>query len=126
MPVYEFACNACGAPTSVFVRSMSSPVDGTCGRCGGKDLRRLVSRFAVVHGSGSCDFDSLDEAALMQGFDENDPRAMASWMRKMQREMGDDAGGPEFEDMVQRLEAGEMPDLDDDDGGLDGHDHGDD
>ena len=48
MPVYEFACNACGAPVSVFVRSISSPVNGECARCGWKDLRRLVSKFAFT------------------------------------------------------------------------------
>jgi putative FmdB family regulatory protein len=127
MPVYEFACNQCGAPVSVFVRSMSSPVNGTCGRCGSSDLRRLVSRFAVIRSSGSGGLDSLDEASLMEGFDENDPRAMAAWMRKMQREMGEDAG-PEFDEMVSHLERGESLDdelADFEDGGAaQGHDGG--
>jgi putative FmdB family regulatory protein len=112
MPVYEFACNACGAPVSIFVRSISSPVDGACERCGSRDLRRLVSRFAVKRPSRA-----FDEATL-EGLDENDPRAMASWARQMQREMGADAG-PELEEMVQRLESGESLD-DDGSGGLGG------
>lgn len=118
MPVYEFACNACGAAVSVFVRSMSSPVSGKCERCGSADLSRVISRFAVIRSSGGDSFDALDDAA--GGFDENDPRAAAAWARKMQREMGDDLG-PEFDEMVDRLERGDSPD------GLgfdDGHDHG--
>jgi putative FmdB family regulatory protein len=105
MPVYEFACNACNAPVSVFVRSISSPVSGKCERCGSTDLRRLVSRFAVVRSGSGGDFDGFDDG-MLDGLDESDPRAMASWARKMQREMGEDLG-PEFDEMVDRLERGD-------------------
>ncbi len=122
MPVYEFRCNACGAVVSLFVRSMSAPVGGACERCGSADLQRLISRFAVLR-SGSGDGDAFDDEA-MSGFDENDPRAMAAWARRMQRETGEDMG-PEFDEMIDRLERGES--LDDDLGGFDdGHDHDDD
>jgi putative FmdB family regulatory protein len=114
MPVYEFACNACGAPVSVFVRSMSAAVNGSCQRCGSGDLRRLVSRFAVLRPGGG--LDSMDDDAMMQGLDANDPRAMAAWARKMRSEMGEDAG-PEFDEMVERLERGESLDDGDDFGG---------
>jgi putative FmdB family regulatory protein len=116
VPVYEFTCNVCGAPLSVFVRTVNSPVTAACESCGSGDLRRLVSRFAVIRGAGSLDLDG--------GFDEDDPRAMAAWARQMQRESGEDMG-PEFDEMVGRLERGEA--IDDDLGfdGHDGHDHGD-
>ena len=120
MPVYEFQCNACGSPVSVFVRSMSSSVAGRCERCGSTDLRRLVSRFAVKRSGGGDDFDPLDDS-MLAGLDENDPRAMASWARRMQRETGEDLG-PEFDEMVDRLERGDSLEglgLDDD-----GDDHG--
>ena len=113
MPVYEFVCNGCGAPVSVFVRSINAEVNGACGKCGSTDLRRLVSRVTVMRSAGS-----IDE----MNFDENDPRAMARMMREMQGEMGEDAG-PEFEEMVSRMERGNMP-SEDDLGGLD--DFGDD
>jgi putative FmdB family regulatory protein len=120
MPVYEFACNACGAPVSLFVRSMSTAASGTCTRCGSSDLRRVVSRFAVLRPGGG--LDSLDDDSFLSGLDENDPKAMAAWARRMQREMGDDAG-PEFDEMVDRLERGQS--LDDDGGFGDyGHDDG--
>jgi hypothetical protein len=107
---------------SVFVRSMSSPVAGKCDRCGSEDLRRLISRVTVLRSGG--EFDSLDDDRLMSGFDENDPKAMAAWARKMQREMGEDAG-PEFEEMIEKMERGEALDdlggdgFDDDDGAFD-------
>jgi putative FmdB family regulatory protein len=114
MPIYEFVCNACRARTSVFVRSVTSEVNAVCERCGGTDLRRLISRVAVLR---SDDGAGLGDDAMMDGFDENDPKAMASWARKMQREMGEDMG-PEFDEMVERMERGESLD-DDADGGLD-------
>ena len=116
VPVYEFACNACGARVSVFTRSISAPVEAKCDRCGSTDLRRLISRIAVLRSGGGVDLDNLD------GLDPSDPRAMAAWARQMQQEMGDDAG-PEMEDMIQRLESGQS--LDDDFDAEDAHDHDD-
>ncbi|HXH21105.1 MAG TPA: zinc ribbon domain-containing protein [Dehalococcoidia bacterium] len=124
MPIYEFSCNSCQNRVSIFVRSMNSPVSGKCDRCGSEDLRRLVSRVAVIKSGG--DFDSLGDDRLLSGFDENDPKAMAAWARRMQREMGEDAG-PEFEEMIEKLERGESldegfgesDDFDDDDDGFD-------
>jgi len=124
MPIYEFACNSCQARVSIFVRSMSSPVAAKCDRCGGEDLRRLISRVTVIKSAD--DFGSLDDDAMMSGFDESDPKAMAAWARKMRREMGDE-GGPEMDEMIDRLESGEALDggSDDDDGFDDEHDFGD-
>jgi putative FmdB family regulatory protein len=117
MPVYEFTCNACGAPVSVFVRSINSPVNGSCSRCGSSDLRRLISRFAVLR-SGGDGLDSFSEDEMMRGFDENDPAAMASWARRMKGQVGEDMG-PEFDDMVDRIERGELGSADDLGGGED-------
>lgn len=41
-------------------------------------------------------------------FDENDPKSMARMMKKLGSEVGEDLG-PEFNEMVDRLEAGEDP-----------------
>jgi putative FmdB family regulatory protein len=124
VPVYEFACNACGQPISVFLRSMNSPVHAACPRCGSSDLRRLISRFAVLRGSsGTPDLDSID--GMMGGLDESDPRAMAAWARRLQHESGEDMG-PEFDEMVSRMERGESVDDDDFHLGDDLHDNGDD
>jgi putative FmdB family regulatory protein len=104
MPIYEYACKACNARVSIFVRSISSPVDAKCDRCGSIDLTRLISRVTVIHSGG--DLSSLDDDSMLAGFDENDPRAMASWAKRMRREMGDE-GGPEMDEMIERLERGE-------------------
>lgn len=117
MPIYEFRCLDCGRRVSVFQRSINNPSSARCDRCGGANLQRLLSRFAVVRGGDADSFDAADDFDI----DENDPRSMARWARKMQEESGEDLG-PEFEEVVQRMEAGEMPDdLDgDDEFGLDG------
>jgi len=58
-----------------------------------------------------------DDAALAD-IDENDPRSMARWMKKMAAEVGEDMGD-EFHEAIDRMEAGQsleeieeaMPDL---------------
>lgn len=104
MPIYEYRCLACNKRTSVFVRNVSSPVTAACEHCGGKKLTRLMSKFAVHRAGGG----GLDDASL-DSFDESDPRAMA----RMARQMAEESGEPmdaEFEEMVSRMEAGEIPD----------------
>jgi putative FmdB family regulatory protein len=124
MPVYEFACNACGADVSVFVRSISAPVEGKCERCGSTDLLRLVSRFAVLRSSGGGDFGDFDEG-MLDGLDENDPRALATMARRMRDELGGDVD-PEMDEMIGRMERGEGLDGLGFDDGFDTHDHDDD
>jgi putative FmdB family regulatory protein len=105
MPIYEYRCLSCKRRTSVFVRSVNSPVRASCEHCGAKKLERLISKFAVHGGSARMD---LDDPSSLDGLDENDPRAMARWARQVADETGEDMG-PEFDDMVGRMEAGEMP-----------------
>jgi Flp pilus assembly protein TadB len=45
---------------------------------------------------------------MLADLDENDPKSIARWMRRMSRET-DEELGPEFEEVVDRLEAGESP-----------------
>ena len=117
MPIYEYRCNTCNKRVSVFQRSIAASTAAACPNCGGSDLRRLVSRFAVVRNEDQM-LDSLDDDSLLSGVDENDPRSVAAWARKMQSKMGEEVE-PEFEEMIDRMEAGEMPDELDDEGGAD-------
>ena len=50
----------------------------------------------------------LSDDRLVKGLERNDPRALAEWSRRMSGETGEDMQ-PEYQDMVQRMEAGEMP-----------------
>ncbi len=78
-----------------------------CPRCGGSNLTRLISRVAVVRSEDSR-LEDLSDSAELAGLDENDPKSLARFMRRMADEAGEDLG-PEFEEVVGRLEAGEDP-----------------
>lgn len=113
MPIYEYRCHGCRKRTSVFVRNMGTAVKPRCEHCGGSRLSRLISRVTVVR-SGGGSMDDLDESMLAD-VDENDPRSVARFARRMRDEMGEDAG-PEFDEAIDQMESGAFPD-DDDAGG---------
>jgi hypothetical protein len=52
--------------------------------------------------------EDLADPSNLPDFDENDPKSLGRWMRKMSDEVGEDLG-PEFDEVVGRLEAGEDP-----------------
>lgn len=107
MPIYEFRCLQCRRRTSVFSRSIGSPVAPVCPHCGSTNLSRLFSRVAVLR-SDEGSFEGLDESS-MADVDENDPRSVARWVRRMSRSMGEPLDA-EMEANLERLEAGEMAD----------------
>ena len=135
MPIYEYRCGACKRRVSVFFRSFSAVGEASCPRCGGTDLTRLMSRVTVIRGGGDGgdDGDDLggDAEAMLAGLDENDPRSVARWARRMSEEMGEPIE-PEFEEALGRIESGEDPErvMEEIDGGGpadgDGGDGGDD
>jgi hypothetical protein len=50
--------------------------------------------------------DALADPGNFGDMDENNPRSIARWMKKMGQETGEDMGG-EFDEMIGRVEAGE-------------------
>jgi hypothetical protein len=70
-------------------------------------LRRHISRVALAKSEESR-LNSLDEDTLLAGLDEEDPRSLGRAMRRMNQEMGEDLG-PEFNEVVERLESGQSP-----------------
>ena len=109
MPIYEYRCNDFGRRVTLFWRSFSElgRTPPRCSFCGGEDLTRLVSRVAVVRSEESR-LDDLADPSSLASLDENDPKSMARWMRKMSQEMGEDLG-PEFDEVIDRMEAGQSP-----------------
>lgn len=126
MPIYEYACLDCRKRVSVFFRTFSDAERGEahCPLCDGTQLRRLVSRVAVLKSEESR-LDDLADPSLMAGLEGEDPRALAGFMRRMSDETGEPMDA-EMTEMIERLESGEspesieasMPDLGGDDGGL--------
>ncbi len=109
MPIYEYRCADCKKRVSVLFRSLAA-VDHSqarCPLCGGAKLTRLVSRVRMVRSEAS-HTESMADDSMLAGLDENDPRSMGRWMRKMAQETGEELPG-EFDEVVGRLESGEDP-----------------
>jgi putative FmdB family regulatory protein len=99
VPIYEYLCQDCSRRVSVFVRSISNPGKPACPRCGGEHLERLMSRFARVR-SEDARLDALADPSSFGGLDENDPKSVARWAKKMGGELGDDLG-EDFDQMME-------------------------
>ena len=107
MPIYEYRCQDCGRKLAVLWRSRADVKTPTCQRCGSGNMNRLISRVRVIRSEES-QLDDLADESMLADLDESDPRSLGRWMRKMSQEMGEDLG-PEFDEVVGRLEAGEDP-----------------
>jgi putative FmdB family regulatory protein len=101
MPIYEYQCADCRRRVSLLVMRISDPEPPRCPRCGGGGLPRLMSRFATIR-SEDDRLDSLADPGQLGDLDENDPRSVARWMKKMGGELGDDVGeGENWDEMVE-------------------------
>lgn len=122
MPVYEFYCGDCHVLFNFLSRRVDAVRRPPCPRCGRPELDRQVSRFAISRNRPEPDADGLptgmDEAKMeqammalageMEGMAENDPKAMASFMRRF-TELTGMSLGEEAREAMRRLEAGEDP-----------------
>jgi hypothetical protein len=53
--------------------------------------------------------DDMTDPSMLGDFDENDPKSMARWMRRMSAETGEEMP-EEFDEVIDRLERGQSPD----------------
>jgi len=109
MPEYEFRCLDCKRTVSLFlaIAEYESTLP-SCPHCGGANLRRKIGRVRVARSEESR-LESLSDPTSWGDVDESDPKSMARMMRRMSQETGEEMG-PEFDEAVDRLEAGENPD----------------
>ncbi len=113
MPIYEYRCRKCGKRFSVLTLRVSETVTPECTKCGSRTADRLMSRFAMPK-SEDARLNGLADPSSLGNLDENDPKSVARWMRKMGREMGDDLGGEDFDEMIDEMESGEADEGNDD------------
>lgn len=108
MPTYDYRCLDCHKRVSL-VQSYDeygkTPV--SCPHCGSANLKRRIQRVRVLRSEESR-LDSLADPDDWGDIDENDPRSIARAMRRMGDELGEDLP-EEFDEVVDRLEAGEDP-----------------
>ena len=127
MPIYEYYCLDCRKRVNVFFRTFraAETESATCPSCNSANLHRLMSRVRVMKSEDSR-MEDLADPSLMAGLESEDPRALASFMRRMSDETGEPLDS-EMNEVIGRLEAGEspeaieqsMPDLADGSGGGD-------
>jgi putative FmdB family regulatory protein len=108
MPYYEYRCQDCNRKVRLFFTySEYDSAMPVCPACKSQNLRRLISRVALSK-SEDARLSSLEEDTFLGGLDEEDPRALGRAMRRMNQEMDEDLG-PEFNEVVERLESGQSP-----------------
>ena len=108
MPVYDYRCQECKRRISLLFQTYAAAENAACPHCGSRNLSRLVTRFAVGRSDDSR-LEDLADGAAFGDVDENDPRSVARWARRMGAELGEDLG-PEYQAMIDQMEAGEIPD----------------
>jgi len=112
MPTYEYRCNDCGRKVTLQYKTYAEydQTTPTCTHCGSGDLTRLISRVAISRSvtsrlmSGAWD----DDDSALSDLENTDPRTLGRVLREMSAEVGEDIG-PEFDEVVDRLERGESP-----------------
>ncbi len=108
MPTYDFVCLNCGQRFDVFLSySEYGAKKVQCLHCGSSNVKRRLTRVRIAKSEESR-MESLADESALEGM-EDDPKALGRMMKKMGKEMGEDLP-PEFDDVVDRLEAGQSPD----------------
>ena len=99
MPIYEYRCLNCGRKSVFITLSIKSEFTPKCRKCGSQNLEKIISRIAIFRSEESR-LESLADPSRLADLDENDPRSVARWMKKMGKEMGEDLG-EDFDQMVE-------------------------
>lgn len=135
MPIYEYACMECRTVFQFWTQRIGEKQNPQCPKCGRTHMKRLLSSFAIGKGQSSAKPESPMEGdssipdpfanmspaqqehaeremmklmSQAEGMDENDPRQMGAFMRKMSEITGLDLGS-EMNEAIRRLESGEDP-----------------
>lgn len=108
MPTYDFICNTCEKRFEVFMTFSEygkNPV--YCAHCQSGNVRRRMTKVRIARSEESRMESVASDFSGFEGL-EDDPKALGQMMRKMGSEMGEELP-PEFDDVVDRLEAGQSP-----------------
>ncbi len=132
MPMYEFLCEGCNRVFHFLARTPEAAKrKPTCPKCGGRKMTKQFSLFATGRkgatrgkeaeasapdagrGPSPAEDERMELAMTelardMESVDESNPRQLAAVMRRLSDATGEDLG-PEMDEMVRRLEAGEDP-----------------
>jgi putative FmdB family regulatory protein len=107
MPNYVYLCLSCKRRFEIFMTYNeygTRPV--SCPHCQSDKVKRRIGRVRFARSEESR-LESLAVLGSLEGL-EDDPCALGRMMRQMSSEMGEELG-PEFDEVVGRLEAGQSP-----------------
>ncbi len=107
MPTYEYRCLDCRRRFDLFFNYSEygqKPI--RCPHCESSNVQRRIGRIRMARSDESRMEDMADPSKLA-GLDE-DPKSLGRMMRQMSSQMGEDMG-PEFHEVVDRLESGQSP-----------------
>jgi putative FmdB family regulatory protein len=91
MPIYEYRCEACGKISEFLLMRIDEKFTPECKRCKSKKMSRVLSRVRVLRSEESR-MEGLADPSKWGDLDENDPKSMAKWMKRMGKELGEDVG----------------------------------
>ena len=107
MPNYSYRCSDCRKRFEVYMTyNEYGTLPVACPNCGSANVVRRIGRVRFARSEESR-LDSLADPGDLAGL-EDDPKALGKMMRRMSREMGEEMP-PEFDEVVDRLEAGQSP-----------------
>jgi putative FmdB family regulatory protein len=107
MPVYIYGCSTCQKRRSVFFRSQAAvDPDPPCPVCEKRGMTKLVGRVSAPK-SEDARMEAMSDPSSLGDLDENDPRSVARWARRMGSEMGEDLGDDFVDEMMEGDGAGE-------------------
>ena len=107
MPIYEYLCRSCRRKSSIFVRTVSSPVNAVCSHCGGSEMDRAVSAFAH-HRSREARWEEAGHPYEMGDEAYDDAANVGRYAEARAAEMGVELPG-EIKEMIEAARQGEKP-----------------
>ncbi len=121
MPIYEFYCDQCNVIFNFLSSRVNTSKIPDCPRCGKPEMSKQISTFATIgkaKDESDDPFAGFDESKMENAFEslmkeagnvnEDDPRQMASLMRKFTSQTGMQLG-ESMEEALSRMESGEDP-----------------
>jgi len=99
MPIYEYSCQDCRKRFSLLEGVGTIKADKSCPVCKSKHLKKLISMFSVPK-SEEARLEALADPSRLSGIDENDPKSVMKWAKKMGKELGEDMGD-DFDQMLE-------------------------
>jgi putative FmdB family regulatory protein len=109
MPIYEYRCESCRKISSFLLLRATEEIVPYCKACGGKEVKRQVSRVAILKGEEKM-MESLLDPSKLSDLDENEPASAERVMRRMGRELGDELG-EDFQESMEEALSGEAAPL---------------